>query len=146
MEEVERSGSRAVLEKATGRLKDSGKAQKVLQVPQHGIGQCDEGKGRQRHGEEFVWQQAAFGQTQEVTVMLAVPSPGATKSIRGRRRNVLRSSGFPFASRESRLRPDPQSFAAHMLIDFSGLCANRVKAAGKKLKARAVARDWLYKA
>lgn len=40
--------------------------------------------------------------------------------------------------------PDPQSFAEHMLIDFSGLSANSVKVAGKRLRAHAVERGWLY--
>lgn len=43
-------------------------------------------------------------------------------------------------------RPDPQPFPEHAVIDFGGLSDNRCERKGKKLKAKAEARGWLYRA
>jgi hypothetical protein len=41
-------------------------------------------------------------------------------------------------------RPDPEPFPEHAVIDFTGLTDNQVEKKGKKLKAKAEARGWLY--
>jgi len=46
--EVERSGNQKALEKAAGRLKSSGKPQRVLQVPEKDMGKA--GKAMRRRG------------------------------------------------------------------------------------------------
>src|SRR5262245_10424625 len=43
-------------------------------------------------------------------------------------------------------RPDPEPFAEHVLIDFSGLTDGQCRSKSKKLQAKAVARGWLYEA
>ncbi len=41
-------------------------------------------------------------------------------------------------------RPDPETFAEHAVIDFTGVAANQIEKKGKKLKAKAETRGWLY--
>jgi len=41
-------------------------------------------------------------------------------------------------------RPDPEPFPEHAVIDFTGLTDNQIEKKGKKLKAKAEARGWLY--
>jgi hypothetical protein len=47
----------------------------------------------------------------------------------------------------SELEPfsDPEPFPEHVVIDFSGLSERSIKTKAKILKARAVARGWLYR-
>jgi hypothetical protein len=44
------------------------------------------------------------------------------------------------------ISPDPEPFREHVLIDFSGLEKAAIERASKKLKARAEAREWLFRA
>jgi hypothetical protein len=47
------------------------------------------------------------------------------------------------------VRPDPEPFPEHAIIDFTGISAisaNRVKKAAKRLRAAAELRGWQYKA
>lgn len=41
--------------------------------------------------------------------------------------------------------PDPQPFPEHALIDFSGYSKNETEKKAKLLKAKAEARNWLYR-
>lgn len=49
-------------------------------------------------------------------------------------------------SLELTVTPDPEPFPEHVLIDFSKFERKQIEKKGKKLKAVAVARDWLYQA
>lgn len=40
---------------------------------------------------------------------------------------------------------DPEAFAEHALIDFSGKTKKKIEKAAKLLRSKAVERDWLYK-
>lgn len=42
--------------------------------------------------------------------------------------------------------PDPENFKEHTLIDFTQCSKNQIKSKAKKLKQKAMARDWCYKA
>lgn len=44
------------------------------------------------------------------------------------------------------VRPDPDAFPEHAVIDFSGFSHNQCEKKGKNLKAKAEARGWLYQA
>lgn len=42
--------------------------------------------------------------------------------------------------------PDPEAFAEHVLVDYSGLSKKQIEKTAKILRSKAVARDWLYQA
>ena len=42
--------------------------------------------------------------------------------------------------------PDPETFKEHTLVDFSNCSTNQIKSKAKKLKQKALDRDWCYKA
>ena len=42
--------------------------------------------------------------------------------------------------------PDPETFKEHTLVDFSNCSTNQIKNKAKKLKQKALDRDWCYKA
>ena len=41
-------------------------------------------------------------------------------------------------------RPDPEPFPEHVVVDFVGLADKQIETKGKKLRAKAVDRGWLY--
>ena len=46
---------------------------------------------------------------------------------------------------ELTVRPDPEEFPEHVLVDFSGYSENEIKKKAKQLKAFANHRGWLYR-
>ncbi len=44
------------------------------------------------------------------------------------------------------VRPDPEPFPEHVVIDFSGYTKNQIEAKAKELKRHADARGWLFRA
>ncbi|MBF0611884.1 MAG: hypothetical protein HQL55_12260 [Magnetococcales bacterium] len=42
-------------------------------------------------------------------------------------------------------RPDPDSFPEHTVIDFSAYSKSQIEKKAKQLRAKAAARDWLYR-
>jgi hypothetical protein len=42
------------------------------------------------------------------------------------------------------VRPDPEPFPEHAVIDFTGCSANQIEKKSKKLKAKAESRGWQY--
>ncbi|MBF0456052.1 MAG: hypothetical protein HQL72_14695, partial [Magnetococcales bacterium] len=43
-------------------------------------------------------------------------------------------------------RPDPEPFPEHTVIDFSAHSKSQIEKKAKRLRAKAAARDWLYRA
>ena len=59
---------------------------------------------------------------------------------------VMSVSVAECAAQELPAAADPTPFPEHVLIDFSGLAENRIKAKAKLLKAAAEVRGWQYQA
>lgn len=49
------------------------------------------------------------------------------------------------AVEELAVRPDPEPFPEHVVVVFVGLNGNQIEKKGKKLKAKAETRGWLYR-
>lgn len=58
---------------------------------------------------------------------------------------VMAVSVTECSAQELPVTPDPVHFAAHALIDFSGYGTKATEKKAKQLKAKAVARGWLYR-
>ncbi|MCA9232392.1 MAG: hypothetical protein KDA57_17215 [Planctomycetales bacterium] len=59
---------------------------------------------------------------------------------------VFAVTGAECESLELPYRPDPEWFAEHAVVDFTGLSNSKVKDKAQKLREFAVGRDWLYRA